>query len=91
MTESELESKVTKYAKSKGFLCYKFSSPSNRGVPDRCIIGKGEVLFMELKASGKVPTKLQEHHLEAIITQGVKSCWADNFEDAKHFIDRIDC
>jgi len=86
--ETQLETKVGKYAKSKGCLSFKFSSPANRGVPDRIFIGpNGVVLFMELKAPGKTPTGLQEKHLRKIKENGGNAVWSDSLEDAKTYID----
>jgi hypothetical protein len=81
MLEKQIESKVVKKAKELGFLTYKFSSPSNRGVPDRIFISPhGEVFFIEFKSvKGKV-TKLQEkvikdiehYNVEVFIVYGVE-------------------
>lgn len=91
MLEKTLESKIAKYAKDKGCLCYKFSSPGKRAVPDRLIISpQGRVLFLEIKAPGKTPTKLQEKELKKLRNHFVKALWVDNFDAAKWHIDRID-
>jgi len=43
-----------------GGKAYKFSSPSNRAVPDRiCCFPRGQIVFVECKAPGKKPTPLQ--------------------------------
>lgn len=60
MLEKEIEKKVKEYAESKGFLVWKFTSPSNKGVPDRILISPtGFVGFIEFKRKGKKLTKLQ--------------------------------
>jgi hypothetical protein len=87
-SEKSIEAAVTKYAKAQGCLCYKFVSPSNRGVPDRIIIGPtGKVLFLELKAPGKVPTPLQIHVITQLRDNGANADWADSAELAKDLID----
>lgn len=57
------EGKIEHYLKTKckkqGFLCYKFTAPSNAGVPDRIVIGNGKTIFVELKAPGEKPRPLQ--------------------------------
>jgi hypothetical protein len=60
LTERKIESKIAKKAIDLGYLTYKFTSPSNRGVPDRIFINKkGGIFFIEFKSlSGKV-TPLQ--------------------------------
>ena len=47
--ESRIEKIVTAYARSKHWLAYKFSSPSNRGVPDHIYLRDGVVFFIEFK------------------------------------------
>lgn len=89
MLEKELEAKVAKAAKARGMVTYKFSCPSQRGVPDRIIVGPKGVLFLELKQKGKKPTKLQVHHIEKINMVGGYARWADNLEDAVDFMDML--
>lgn len=59
MLESKIEKKVSDYAKCLGWLSYKFTSPSNRAVPDRIYFREGTVILIEFKQLGKKPTKLQ--------------------------------
>lgn len=62
MIESEkvLERKLCDKIKKLGGHAYKFVSPNQRGVPDRlCILPHGITVFVELKTTGKKPTKLQ--------------------------------
>jgi len=83
MRESALEAKIVKYCRENGILTYKFSSPSQRGVPDRVMMKDGKVLFLEVKAPGKEPTKLQIHEIEKIRKSGVVAAWADNYLGAE--------
>lgn len=90
MRESRIESQITRYAKSCGCLCYKWSSPSQRGVTDRIIIGPtGKVVFLEIKAPGKRPEPLQIHEMNKINAHGACAVWVDNSMDAKRVIDEI--
>jgi hypothetical protein len=84
--ERDLEAKVVRYAHDLGLLAYKFTSPAHRGVPDRLIVGRGRVLFLELKRKGCVPTALQARELERINQRGVAAGWADDFETAQRMI-----
>ena len=61
MLEKDIEKKVCEYARSKGVLAYKFTSPAHRGVADRvvCLPG-GAVWFVELKAEGGRLSPLQK-------------------------------
>jgi Holliday junction resolvase len=89
MSESDLERKVVEYCRLKGMLCYKFSSPARRGVPDRIILYKGRVLFLELKAMGQTPTKLQLREIEMLSKAGFAATWVADFISAKECIDRL--
>ena len=58
--ENNIEKYLLKEAKRKDILCYKFTSPGNNGVPDRIMIGNGQVIFVELKRPGAKPRELQQ-------------------------------
>ena len=74
--------------RKKGCLYWKFTSPSNRSVPDRIIITpNGVVGFLELKQKGKKPTESQYEKLAELTVHNVPAGWADNVLDAKKFID----
>lgn len=80
--ERDIEAKVVKWAKANDWLTYKFVSPSQRGVPDRIFIKDGVVVFVEFKAPGKWPTKLQQLAMHKLRSQGAKVFWSDSAEDA---------
>jgi len=87
MTESEIEKKVCAYAKNKGWLVYKFVSPSNRGVPDRIWLKNGVILFVEFKATNKVLTKLQTKTICNIAGQGFLVYVIDSVSKGKSLVD----
>ncbi len=61
MTEKNIERYLVRKVRETGGKAYKFVSPGNAGVPDRLLIfPSGKVIFVELKAPGKVPTNLQK-------------------------------
>lgn len=80
MKESEIEKKVCAHAKSKGWLSYKFVSPSNRGVPDRIFMRRGLCMFIEFKAEGKKATKLQQKVMSRIEQKGFDCHVVDSVE-----------
>ena len=60
MRESFIEEKLTKAVKQNGGVCWKFTLPGTAGVPDRIILmPKGNIAFVEVKAPGEKPRKLQ--------------------------------
>jgi hypothetical protein len=71
MLEKDIEKKVCDYAKSKGWLTYKFTSPMYRSVPDRIFIDPtGQFVFIEFKAKGKKPTPGQTREHNKLKNQG---------------------
>lgn len=60
MRERDVESYLRDRVKTVGGKAYKWTSPGNSGVPDRIVIlPGGAITFVELKAPGGRPTKLQ--------------------------------
>lgn len=91
MLESKVEKDSCKYARSKGFLTYKFKSPANNGVPDRIFMRKGVVFFIEFKKKDKELRLLQEKVCEKIIKEGGIACYViDSYEKAVHIINSYD-
>ena len=84
--EKKLEKRCCDVAKANGWYTRKFSSPSNRGVPDRIFIKDGDVVFMEFKAPGNEPTELQSHELKQICDHGGNGCWCDSVDMFKQFL-----
>ena len=81
ITEALIEKDVCRLARKWGWLVFKFSSPNQRGVPDRILIRRGRVMFIEFKAPGKKLTEIQ-----GVITNRMKMAGAeihviDNVED----------
>lgn len=90
MLEKTIERKVCDYAKLKGFLAYKFTSPQRRSVPDRLFISpKGKMFFMELKAPGKYPTDGQYREIRRLREHGVDVYIVDSVEQGMEIIDEI--
>ena len=88
MLEKEIETKVKEYARNKGWLAYKFTSPGHSFVPDGLFISpKGIVLFMEFKQLGKKPTPGQSREIARIIGHHTQCFVVDNAERGKEIID----
>lgn len=86
--EATIEKAVCEYAKSKGWLVYKFTSPGHLGVPDRLfILPGGKVIFIEFKAPGKEPTPAQDREIRRIQTQGCHVWVCSDIEKGKAIVD----
>jgi len=71
MLERDVEQYLVRRIAKLGGKAYKFSSPSNRAIPDRlCCLPRGRIVFVECKAPGKVPTKLQNLIIGLLRTLG---------------------
>lgn len=86
--EAKIERAVCDYAKGKGWLAYKFTSPGKRAVPDRMFLRDGTALFVEFKAPGKKPTVLQSHEHERLRAAGFWVFVIDNADEGKALFDR---
>lgn len=51
--EGKIEGYLRRRSESMGYLCWKFTSPSKNGVPDRMLLGHGQTFFVETKAPGE--------------------------------------
>jgi len=90
MLEKKIEEKVCEYAKSKGFLVYKFTSPQRAAVPDRMLIHpSGHICFIEFKREGQVPTPAQEREHQRLRGHKVNVHVVDSVDQGKEVIDSI--
>lgn len=86
--EREIEAAIYRHAKKLGWLCYKFTSPQRRSVPDRLFIKNGAVIFMEMKATGKKPTKGQLREIAKLQGQGMLVYVVDNVAEGKKLLQK---
>jgi len=87
MRESKIEKAVCDYAKTWGWVNFKFSSPGQRAVPDRIFMKDGFTFFIEFKATGKTLTKLQERMATKFNLNGFAVHEIDNIEYGIRLID----
>jgi hypothetical protein len=85
--ESAIEANVNKYAKSRGWLVFKFVSPNERGVPDRMYIKEGRMFFIEFKAPGKLLTPLQRVRRKQLMAELFMVYVVDSVEKGRRVID----
>lgn len=90
MLEKQIEARVCDYAKDRGLLVYKFTSPARAAVPDRMFVApSGKVFFIEFKASGKKPTVPQAREHQRLRDHGVLVFVVDNVDEGKAMIDFV--
>ncbi len=87
--EETVETYLLKRAEELGFLCYKFTSPGNNGVPDRILVGHGVTFFIETKAPGGKPRKLQEKVINRINEHGGIALVAANKEEVDTILESM--
>ncbi|MDY2895335.1 MAG: VRR-NUC domain-containing protein [Candidatus Enterosoma sp.] len=90
MLEKEIERELVKEVKSLGGLCWKFTSPSTNGVPDRVVmLPRGRFAFIELKAPSKKLRPIQVKRNKQLKMLGVKVFVLDSKEMVKEVLHEI--
>lgn len=85
--EAYLVKQVAEHLRGK---VMKWVSPGNNGVPDRLvIIPGGRIYFVELKAPGKRPRKLQEYVHKQLREMGCVALVIDTKEKVDGFIKAV--
>lgn len=80
-SENTVEDYLRDKVKRNGGLCYKFVSPSRRGVPDDLVFMPGGALgLVECKATGKGPTEQQQKHIDEFRALGYFVAVVDHTE-----------
>ena len=90
MQEKDIEKYFVRRVRDAGGKAYKFVSSGNNGVPDRmvCLPG-GRVVFVELKAPGKVPRPMQIHQIGILREFGFRVEIVDSKESVDEFISSL--
>ena len=90
MREKIIEEKLTKAVKQNGGVCWKFTSPETAGVPDRIVLmPEGRIAFVEVKAPGEKPRKLQLSRHRLLRRLGFKVYVLDALEDIEKIISEM--
>ncbi|MBQ3138071.1 MAG: VRR-NUC domain-containing protein [Ruminococcus sp.] len=90
MREKNIEISLRDAVKAKGGLCWKFVSPGTVGVPDRIILmPKGQIVFVETKATGEKPRKIQLKRHRQLKALGFHVYVLDDKEKITELIYRI--
>lgn len=83
--EGKIEDYLLEQCRNNNILCWKFTSPSQNGVPDRILLYKGHTIFVELKAPGEKPRKDQVSVHNIMRNHGAEVYTADS----EHMCDTI--
>lgn len=85
-TERTVEQALKRSIEKAGGRCYKFTSPSRAGVPDRIVVLRGRVVFVELKATGEKPRALQKAVAKTIRKAGGRVYCLSSVEQVTSFV-----
>lgn len=89
-SEKQIEQRLIDGVKELGGTTFKFISPGAAGVPDRIVIlPGGTVHFVELKAEGGIPTKLQKRMLIKLGRLGVPALVLTGAAEVKRYLDNL--
>jgi Holliday junction resolvase len=73
MTEQQIQKKKIDQLESDGWYVIKLIKTNKNGIPDIIAVKKNDVLFVEVKKSNGVVSKLQEYRLKEIEGYGIKT------------------
>lgn len=90
MLESKIENKLKREVKRIGGWPLKFTSPGTNGVPDRILLMPGgKAIFVECKAPGEKPRKLQQERIKKLRSLGFKVEIVDSYKAIRKLIQEI--
>lgn len=89
MRERSVERYLRYCVENRGGLCYKFTSPQRKNVPDRIVLMRGKICFVECKATGEKPTLAQLREHARILACGIPVLVIDSYEGVQHLIGRM--
>lgn len=94
LLEKDVQSQCVDWARARGYWARKFSSLTQRSVPDylfaRQLNGVRIKFAVEFKKPGGWATPAQDDEIAAMITAGWLVFVCDNFEKFKHEVERIE-
>jgi hypothetical protein len=89
-SEKQIEQKLRREVKKRKGMALKFVSPGFDGVPDRLLLFQGGMAaFVELKAPGEKPRKLQLLRMRQLQALGFKTYVIDSMEMIGGILDEI--
>lgn len=90
-SEKTLEARLAREIQARGGMALKYTSQHHRGIPDRIVLmPHGRTYFVELKSTGKRPTKLQRHAIAQISALGFPAWVVDSTATLDRFLRTVD-
>ena len=90
-SEKTLEARLVREIEARGGMALKYTSQFHRGIPDRiCLLPGGLNIFVELKSTGKKPTKLQLHAMERLDAMGHPNTVIDSTDKLEALLQILD-
>lgn len=89
LPERAVEKMLVEGVKRVGGLCWKWVSPGRAGVPDRIVIVKSAVWFVEVKASGGKERPLQKAVRSMLEKVGAKCRVVIGADGVEEFLDEV--
>lgn len=89
MRERDVELYLKKQVEKIGGLCWKFTSPGTRGVPDRVLVLKSGVYFVEVKAPGGRVSPMQTHRINQLEARNANAKVLDSKDAVDEFISHV--
>lgn len=89
MRESRIEKRLLVNIERLNGICLKCSCIGFNGMPDRMVVYHGKVYFVELKAPGEIPRKLQRFVHKMLADHGFDVYIIDSLEGVEEFIHEI--
>ena len=90
MLERDVEKHLTRAVRKRGGMCLKFVSPGTAGMPDRLVLlHGGKTGFVETKAPGSKPRRLQEVRHAQLRALGVRVYVIDHPDQIEGILDEI--
>lgn len=88
--ERDVEHTLVTEVRKRGGLAPKLVSPGTAGMPDRIVLmSEGRMAFVELKAPGKKPRRIQEKRISDLRALGYRVFVVDTAERVKEVIDAV--
>ena len=89
-SEKIIERSLNKAIKDLGGWSIKLLSSFIKGLPDRvCLLPKGKIIFVEVKSTGKKPTKAQQLVHKRLTDLGFKVYVIDKIHDIDELVNQI--